>query len=90
SSQKLHNASQYACRIPAEVIQRIFEDCISASDPASDALRPWHWFRLSHVCSLWRTIALDTPVLWYTIDLSAGERWTEESACRSYDRPLII
>ncbi|GJE98614.1 hypothetical protein PsYK624_148480 [Phanerochaete sordida] len=38
--------------------------------PADPRLpRPYCWIRITHVCSLWRAIALSTPALWTNISL---------------------
>ncbi|KAJ7606413.1 hypothetical protein FB45DRAFT_442350 [Roridomyces roridus] len=59
-------------RLPGEVLSRIFlaslADALSSpSYRSDDVLQPPNM--LAHVCSAWRTVALETPELWCTIRL---------------------
>ncbi|CUA71433.1 hypothetical protein RSOLAG22IIIB_09542 [Rhizoctonia solani] len=68
-------------RLPPEVLARIFEDVVNAGpcpvlkhrlqkQPKSTFLKDP--ILLSHVCSYWRRVALDTAVLWSHLDLKPG------------------
>ncbi|KAI5900195.1 uncharacterized protein SCHCODRAFT_02031035 [Schizophyllum commune H4-8] len=56
-------------RLPTEVLCFIFIICAD-NDQLLALDSTFVPFRLTHVCALWRQIALDLPVLWHRIDLN--------------------
>ncbi|KAJ6557266.1 hypothetical protein DFH09DRAFT_1317408 [Mycena vulgaris] len=69
-------------RLPAEIIAWIF--VLGAED---DDMLP---VAVSHVCSTWRTIALQTPSLWRRISLGPQERMWRERIYRAKACPLDV
>ncbi|KAF8893129.1 hypothetical protein BD779DRAFT_1145061 [Infundibulicybe gibba] len=51
-------------RIPPEILSEIFACCL----PVSQIIQK----RLSSVCRLWRTVALATPALWASLDITCN------------------
>ncbi|KAJ7192831.1 hypothetical protein GGX14DRAFT_506305, partial [Mycena pura] len=54
-----HNAELISSSLPPEIVAEIFLLVCEAS-----FLQDSSWIACSHVCSSWRQIALDTPLLW--------------------------
>ncbi|KAF9564251.1 hypothetical protein CPC08DRAFT_705425 [Agrocybe pediades] len=78
-------------RLPPELITLIFDwykkvESISTKFQYSQPLR---WTRCTHVCRLWRTIALNSPTLWTDIDLN-HLNWAKEALVRSRMAALKI
>ncbi|KZV73586.1 hypothetical protein PENSPDRAFT_648737 [Peniophora sp. CONT] len=68
------------------VLQELFRYLVDLStDSTLDAL-----IAASHVCTTWRTLALDTPELWAQIPLRAGHAWAEEALRRSEPLPIVL
>ncbi|CAL1716206.1 unnamed protein product [Somion occarium] len=79
-------------QLPPELLIRIFSYYISAPRERlriSGAPGFCDWIGIAHVCHHWRVIALDTPMFWSRILLSAPE-WVEEFLRRSKHHPLTI
>ncbi|KAJ3540378.1 hypothetical protein NMY22_g4320 [Coprinellus aureogranulatus] len=63
------NASLPVNRLPPEILLTIFEILKTyAKEEQGNGEPPLSWFRVTFVCRRWRTIALDSPSLWTTID----------------------
>ncbi|VDB96724.1 unnamed protein product [Peniophora sp. CBMAI 1063] len=50
----------------------------------------WGWARVTHVCSLWRNIALACPSLWTTIPLDLPLHWVDELIKRSGEESVRV
>ncbi|EJU03342.1 hypothetical protein DACRYDRAFT_115524, partial [Dacryopinax primogenitus] len=64
-------------RLHDELLQEIFVYCVDVRVPHPNAWLQWDTFDpviLTHVCHQWRTVALNTPVLWSKITLQAVSR----------------
>ncbi|KAJ8517786.1 hypothetical protein ONZ45_g5037 [Pleurotus djamor] len=68
---KAHNAEYGATsKLPAEVLVQIFDlvrlSHLSCDNHPAEKLKPFYTWavEVTHVCSAWRTIALNTPTLW--------------------------
>ncbi|KAF9563142.1 hypothetical protein CPC08DRAFT_706269 [Agrocybe pediades] len=79
------NAHATISRLPPELLTRIFEWC-KHSEPVSTRYyfrrRPLAWIGCTHVCRLWRSIALNSPTLWSDIDFDHFT-WAKEMLIRS-------
>jgi len=70
SETRHYNSLRAACRLPEEVVCKIFIACARSSvgvDGDSDA---WSWVNLTYVCVSWRRAALGCQDLWRYIDFS--------------------
>jgi len=89
-------ASYLFSRLPPEMLSRIFyflsaspSFMQTASSQPVNLSSPWPWQCVTHVCGLWRDVALSCPTLWTCVDM--------ENACgpkqlckRSKGAPIII
>lgn len=48
------------------------------------------WITVTHVCSLWRQVALDIRALWAHLQFNLGLEWTAEMLSRAGDAPLNV
>ncbi|KAF4578232.1 hypothetical protein EYR40_001603 [Pleurotus pulmonarius] len=72
-------------KLPSEILSAIFRELITAYRRG----RGPRCLPVSHVCQVWRTVALNEPRLWSDLDgLSSG--WLEECERRSKAAPLRI
>ncbi|KAF9564267.1 hypothetical protein CPC08DRAFT_685438 [Agrocybe pediades] len=71
-------------RLPPELITRIFECCKEVESMPSrlQYQKPPRWIPCSHVCRLWRTIALNSPTLWTDLNFNHFT-WIKETFVRS-------
>ena len=87
------NALSPACRLPQELLGKIFihyaRDYHNYSDPDSQTQNVPTWVNVSYVCRYWRDAALDFSTLW-TYHFVVSLRWTEELLARSKQAPLQI
>lgn len=94
----LHNALSIVSRLPLEILSTIFKSIAeghvidsefeSEFDMPKD-LRGPHWIRITHVCSLWRHIALECPTLWTRISPEYPQL-AFEMLKRSKSAPLTV
>ncbi|TFY68951.1 hypothetical protein EVG20_g3352 [Dentipellis fragilis] len=86
-------------RLPPEVLVNIFHCLRHIHPPVNTDLRKidklaipakvFGWIQITHVCSLWRTLAIGTPSLWCHIPFYfLGAKWTEEFLRRSRPAPV--
>ncbi|KAF9647975.1 hypothetical protein BDM02DRAFT_3116147 [Thelephora ganbajun] len=74
--------------VPVEIFLRIFQLLVPLRTPD----RPYTLLRLTRVCRFWRIALINTPRMWATIFVAAGDRrsfvemWLE----RSYPVPLEV
>ncbi|TFK83437.1 hypothetical protein K466DRAFT_262983 [Polyporus arcularius HHB13444] len=82
--------------LPDEILVKIFvlhrprriDDGRRAPKPEwRDACR---WAPLMGVCRHWRTLALQTPLLWQVVDVGKSTRWLELALIRSRDAVLEL
>ena len=61
-----HNLLSPAGRLPVEILSMIMVMVAKSNyeAPVEDTRRRMEWFKLSHVCRIWRAVALSTPSLW--------------------------
>lgn len=96
---KYHNAN-YATtvKLPSEVLVQIFA-CLARALTHSKLEYPestepprahYTWIKeVTHVCSTWRYIALDTPLLWTSVLVGPNE-WTEQVLQRAQRVPFDL
>lgn len=82
-------------RIPPEILRMIFLEC--SADASCDQTRPRRkpchgWTAITHVCSVWRQIALKYPELWTSISyaIAPNEGWLLAFFDRSCRRLLDV
>ncbi|KAF6743170.1 hypothetical protein DFP72DRAFT_1080705 [Ephemerocybe angulata] len=85
------NAATFTCRLPAELLSRIF---LALSHISSQSMKdPVHkrvdWLICTFVCSRWRDVALGCAELW-TTPVFAVPALAETMLARSKDAPLRI
>ncbi|KAI0045737.1 hypothetical protein FA95DRAFT_92798 [Auriscalpium vulgare] len=56
----------------------------------ADAVRRLGWICVTHVCSSWRRIVLETPTLWWEISPRLGPTWMETILARSKGAPVDL
>lgn len=75
-------------RVPPEVLLQIFSWATLMDKPMSRYLG---WIQtVTHVCQLWRHIALKSATLWTTIRTNMGPKWAEEMLRRSRSATVEI
>lgn len=75
-------------RVPPEVLLQIFSWATLIDKPMSRYLG---WIQtITHVCQLWRHIALESATLWTTIRTNMGTNWAEEMLRRSRSATVEI
>jgi F-box-like len=76
--------------LPPEILARVFH-LLAFEDPACSRKQNLGWIRATHVCRLWRQVALDDSSLWATISgISANTVLISEMLARSRNAPLNI
>ena len=85
-------------KLPPEVLSCIFsfhainqpipsDPIYNPNDPFPSSPSPTRvglgWITVTHVCRLWRQVALSDPSLWRTIVFDLGAEWAEEMLARS-------
>lgn len=75
------NALLPASRLPPELLIQIFSCHVAMH--AAGGHSHYGWIQITHVCSLWRTIAITSPVLWNNICVTASTDWMLELLRRS-------
>lgn len=83
-SQNLSSLWQTSCAatnihtLPVEILAHVFTFCADQvpDKPSSFYSRP-AWLPITHVCRLWRTIALNHPPLWTSITPELSLRWVK-------------
>jgi hypothetical protein len=89
----LRNSLASIASLPSETLIRIFWLCIESEREAGlksldvFSFRCYTW--IGHICHAWRTIALDTPLLW-THPLFLCPEMAEAMTTRAMDLPLTI
>lgn len=75
------NTLALPCRLPTEILAMIFLWIIDLGNIAEprkfNSPRIKDWYRILHVCTRWREVALDCPLLWSRVDVTSP-LWTPE------------
>lgn len=78
-SSRIHRPSPVS-RLPPEILRMVFLEC--SADASCHQTRSGHkpchgWIAITHVCSIWRQIALEYPELWTSIchTVAPNEGW---------------
>lgn len=101
--RRQQNDTQPLFTLPTELIRKIFLCSFDDTKPAEDVLSPSshfkaiftessgrsHWAPLSEACHGLRTIALNFPYLWCTIDCSQT-KYAEVALSRTNGQPLTL
>ncbi|KAI0051947.1 hypothetical protein FA95DRAFT_107632 [Auriscalpium vulgare] len=93
-----HNDSLPVARLPPEILAEIFTLLSSIDKAASwrekDKIKTYlGWLSVTHVCQIWRDVALLKPALWasnITVPYALGERWANTFLTRSKTALLTI
>lgn len=75
-------------KLPPETLLRIFELLVEKCSGDTE-----RWYHITHVCRLWRQLAIDTSTLWTRIPTSSDEHnpnWTRVVLQRSKSSPLSV
>ncbi|KAI0043278.1 hypothetical protein FA95DRAFT_1575203 [Auriscalpium vulgare] len=80
-------------RLPPEVMIHIFRFIQHSLSPQSlISSRPWtaqSWIAVTHVCQLWRDIAVNCPSLWRDVSNHLGVKWLEKMIERTGETILF-
>ncbi|KAI0046669.1 hypothetical protein FA95DRAFT_1559894, partial [Auriscalpium vulgare] len=93
----MHNDVPIACRLPPEILSKIFM-AVSSIDPPHRGRRDpddgsLGWLTITHVCQLWRNVALQDPVLWAAniiVPFPFGEPWASAFLSRAQNARNIV
>lgn len=92
-----HSSSAFAVphlinNLPLELIEQIFIDCTHTGVALRSfkLTRSPKWISITHVCRLWRQIALGCPRLWTHITPDLSSTWIAAFASRSKSVPLLV
>lgn len=77
------------CRLPREILSRIFLTVAFLCHEESSTALHRRWVRVSHVCRYWRAVALDCRELWSAITFEKYD-FTDLCLARSRDSPLTV
>ncbi|KAJ3544462.1 hypothetical protein NM688_g5742 [Phlebia brevispora] len=88
------NAALPVSQLPPELLATIFKACVAAVKAeyyrlGSMHVKPYSWISISHVCQLWREVALQHPQLWCWI-VKTSDEFTRLLLQRSGSAPLTI
>ena len=76
--------------LPPEVLVDVFH-FLSLEEPPYSAKQNIGWIRVTHVCRLWRQVALDDSLLWARISqIPMNTEWISETLARARNAPLDI
>ncbi|KAI0054795.1 hypothetical protein BV25DRAFT_1816528, partial [Artomyces pyxidatus] len=85
---RIRNRQLPALRVPSEILEYIFSFCqCHPEQPHRDRRHPPAWVVVTHVCHLWRDVALSSPRLWRNV-VTYSQPWMEETLSRSKEVPL--
>ncbi|KAG6828081.1 hypothetical protein H0H92_009309 [Tricholoma furcatifolium] len=90
--KRRQNALTATCRVPPEILARIFGNLVDDSRPYPIVFSPSSILSIkaaSRVCSHWREVALATPGVWSTIPVFPPT-WALEMLQRSKNVPLTV
>ena len=77
-------------RLPPELLVSIFSLLAADEAPTVRYTISLGWIVVSHVCSHWRRVALDSPVLWANINFDLSSWWIQTMLDRAKQGPLVI
>ncbi|KAI0063932.1 hypothetical protein BV25DRAFT_1853800 [Artomyces pyxidatus] len=81
------NAIALISRLPPEILSRVFYFCVPETHAFPADIQ---WIKVSHVCTRWREVALNSTHLWSEVHLQWGEDWVGEMLSRSKGTPIVI
>jgi len=98
---QVHVSRTPALRLLPEILAIVFSFHADANptNPAGDEIVPrgmtvsqfrLGWITVTHVCSLWRQVALDYRTLWTYHRFNLGPEWSTEMLRRAGDSPLNL
>ncbi|KAF8066576.1 hypothetical protein FPV67DRAFT_1197081 [Lyophyllum atratum] len=86
--KKRHNALSLSSRLPAEILSYIFQ-CVAQAERGEERMRRLKWIRVTHVCTHWRHIALESPRLWTDVPF-VNTKWAPEMLRRAKRALLTV
>ena len=89
SLRKRRNSLCPISRLPAEILFMIFRS-LQVVNPENSFCSDRKWIAVTHVCSAWRTVALNCPILWSRISSFKQEAMVEAFLERSKESPLDV
>lgn len=96
SLRAVRNDRALIAKLPCEIMTAIFHAIddpprIIHVDKRSLIGRAWlGWIHVSHVCRMWRDIAVRHPSLWSNISFTLGPQWTKTMFERLQSAPINI
>ena len=86
----LHNAFAPTSLLPPEFLARVFH-FLSLYEPLFSGKRDLDWMRATHVCQIWRQVALGDLLLWTRISgVPTNSEFVSEILARAKGAPLDI
>ena len=86
----VRNALAPVSLLPPEVLARVFR-FLSLDEPPHSGKQNLGWIRVTHVCQLWRQVALDDSSLWARISgVTTNTELVSEMLARARNAPLDI
>ncbi|KZV65381.1 hypothetical protein PENSPDRAFT_756569 [Peniophora sp. CONT] len=97
-ARKLRNEKAWPRSLPWELWLKIFGELQLSWQPPKVAERTgsfrFGWMTITHVCSMWREIALNAPALWADLSslniLTLPQRSISDILARSHPAPLVL
>ncbi|KZT08103.1 uncharacterized protein LAESUDRAFT_757802 [Laetiporus sulphureus 93-53] len=80
------NSVQPIFALPPEILGKIFKHLARTYG----FVRFYKWIGVSHVCTLWRSVALDEATLWSQFSITPRVEWMTELLKRSKQAPLLV
>lgn len=88
---KRRNSLLPICRLPPELLSTIFRKCIATEPPVTKKGQFPFQLTITSVCTHWRAVALDCPLLWTNIvHTAASPHFTRAQLALSRTAPLTI
>ncbi|TEB37127.1 hypothetical protein FA13DRAFT_1809755 [Coprinellus micaceus] len=89
-----HNASTVTCRIPIEVLSKIFH-FLTFSEPepwlrGTENSNSYRWIQVTHVCRHWRSSAIDSTALWRHLNFEEPSKLVGTMLERSKGVPVDV
>ena len=81
------SSQTHILELPTEILDHIFRLCARISGTVPLPLRKRHipiQIVISHVCSKWRQIALDSPELWADVSIEDKDLFKDDHVCQAW------